>query len=57
MSNAKTRAIRSHRSKRSYKPVSKAFRHTAAKKRKNIRKFIGLATEGKAAFDKLLSGM
>lgn len=54
MSSAKIHAIRSHRSKRSYKPVNKAMCHAEAKRRKSVRKFISIASRGKEAFDRLL---
>lgn len=46
MSSSKTHEIRSHRSKRDYKPVNKAMAHAAAKRRKEVRHFIGRATAG-----------
>lgn len=41
MSCKTTHEVRSHRSKRDYKPVNTAMRHIEAKKRKRISKFVG----------------
>lgn len=56
MSNARTHAIRSHRSKRAYKPINKAMCHAQARERKDIRKFVRTAANGKEWFDRLLKG-
>lgn len=56
MSNARAHAIRSHRSKRAYKPISKAMCHARARERKDIRKFVRTAANGKEWFDRLLKG-
>lgn len=40
MSRESTHTIRSHRSKRTYKPVNKTMRHKEAKSRKSRRKLL-----------------
>lgn len=54
MSSRKTSEIRSHRSKRAYKPINKAMRHKEAARRKRVRHFVETAAKGKSIFDKLL---
>ena len=56
MSNARTHAIRSHRSKRAYKPTNKAMCHARARERKDFRRFLNTAARGKEVFDRLLKG-
>lgn len=46
MSSSKTHEIRSHRSKRDYKPINKAMCHADAKRRKKVRHFIDRARAG-----------
>lgn len=55
MSSKTTHEIRSHRSKRSYKPINKAMRHADARRRKEVRNFIGSVGSGMSFMDKFFA--
>ena len=55
MSCSKTHAMRSHRSKRDYKPINKAMRHAEAKRRKEFRHFLGTVHSGMSFMDRFFA--